>query len=220
MATEILLIIVSVLVSYLIGSINFAILISRLAIKRDIRKYGSGNAGATNVVRTVGLFAGIVTFLLDFLKGVLAAYFGGMVISAIGASMGAGFLNQSTGALLCGLLAQLGHIFPVFFGFKGGKGISCSAGILLVADWKVFVCSLAVFLIAFLPSKIISLASISASTLAPVFLIVFTPRFSEIDIYIIALLSITLGFVAVYKHKDNIKRLKNREEKAISFKKK
>lgn len=220
MALKILSLIAYVLVSYLLGSINFAILISKFIAHKDIRKVGSGNAGATNVARTMGIVPGVATFLLDFSKGVIAAYFGGLLFSYLGASMGVEIINQTTGILICGTAAQIGHIYPVFFNFKGGKGISCSAGILLICDWKVFVATAIVFLIAFIPSKIISLASISAASLAPIFIILFTKRVSEWDIYIVVALAVFLGFNAVFKHKDNIKRLLRHEEKPLTFKKK
>lgn len=188
-------------------------------MKRDIRKYGSGNAGATNMARTMGLLPGIITLVLDMAKGAAAAYSGGLAFSILGSSIGADWLNAVTGGLFCGLLCEIGHMFPLFFEFKGGKGVATVAGILAVSDWRVFLCVLAVFIAFFIPKRIISMGSITAAFSVPFICFLFCDRSSRADVAIVTVLGALIGGLVIIKHKDNIKRLIKREEKPITFKK-
>ncbi len=174
-------------VSYFLGSLSFSIIISRL-IGKDIRKQGSGNAGATNMARVFGWGAGIATLLFDALKAAVAMY------------IGKRFLGD-TGLCVAGIAAMVGHCWPIFHDFRGGKGISVGAALGLMIDWRVFVVIIAVFLIVALLSKKVSLGSVSAAAAIIPATCVFVPRPPLI------ILAAVASVIAVFRHKENIKRL-------------
>lgn len=128
-----------VIAAYFIGSVNFAVIFAKAFLKKDVRNLGSGNAGATNVMRTAGFLPGILTFVCDALKGFLASYLGRLVFGLV-ISSGIDWLDPIYGAYLCGVACMLGHVFPIFFQFKGGKGAAISVGIYAVC------CPLAIIL--------------------------------------------------------------------------
>lgn len=214
-------------VAYLLGSINTAILVTRVVTKgkEDIRDMGSGNAGFTNVLRSVGKVPAIFTIVFDFLKSVIAVIIGGIVFAAVFA--GSKDINGIVviGKYLCGFFCILGHSYPVFFKFKGGKGIVTAAGMMLVADWRVFVVILATFLIVFIFSKIISLASITCACLFPVYTLIlslidyFNYGYTLSYVVLCTLAAFMIGLFVVIKHSANIKRLLAGEEKKITAKK-
>ena len=179
---------------YLIGSVSLSIVLSNLLYHRDVRTQGSGNAGATNAARVFGLSAGVLTFLGDFLKTLLALWLGKL-------------LAGENGILAAGALALLGHCFPVYFHFKGGKGVSCGAAIALMIDWRVFLAAVIVFGIMALLFKIASVASLSAAIAVAAGAFVFgTP----LPFKILALFTCVLVFAM---HSQNIRRLFRGEEK-------
>ena len=135
---------------YLLGSLSASILLSRTAWGGDVREKGSGNAGATNMARVYGLGAGFLTLGCDMLKAVLACLLGKLLLGDLGLAVG-------------GICCMIGHCFPVFHQFKGGKGISVGAALGLMIDWKVFLCIIGVFLIAAFLSRKVSFGSICAS---------------------------------------------------------
>jgi glycerol-3-phosphate acyltransferase PlsY len=210
---------ISGVISYLLGSINFAIIITKLFTKKDIRDYGSGNAGMTNVLRSVNKNAAVLTLLGDFLKGSLAAFISRMLFSLM--FVGSGALANFDGAYIGVIFAMLGHLFPVFYQFRGGKGISVCGGAILVADWRVFLLILLTFLIFTLTTKYVSLGSIMASvgyTIYTVLLGAFVdgnPHFLRN-----AILALVATVFTVYKHKANIKRLINKTENKLGDSKK
>ncbi len=157
-------ILATVVIGYLVGSVSFSIIFTRLFDKKDIRTMGSGNAGFTNVLRSVGKLPSILTFIFDFAKGLLAVYLGMLIFQASGAP----FIVKQCGIYLAGVACILGHVFPLYFHFKGGKGVLTSAALILIIDWRIFLIVVGVFLIVFLISKIISLASISAAVSLPI----------------------------------------------------
>ncbi len=182
---------VIVIFCYLIGNFSTSLVISKLWAKVDIRQHGSGNAGATNVVRTLGLKAGVLTFLGDALKGVVAVLiakkFGGETI-----------------ALFSGVAVVMGHNWPLIFGFKGGKGISTTIGVALtIYPLGALICILIGILIIF-KTKYISLASVTAISLFPIVLI-----FSGFKYFVFGLI---LAIMAIYRHRGNIKRLREGTE--------
>ena len=216
---EILLIFLAALQAYLLGSINFAVIFSKLFAKKDVRDFGSGNAGMTNVLRTFGVLPGFLTFLFDVLKAYLACYIGQNIIFEYLAQNYSGrFFVATYGAFFCGVFCMLGHVFPLFFGFKGGKAVAVSVGIFLVADWRAILIVLCIFIIVLLISRIISISSLTATACMP-FCIAFLPRNSG-ELWVI--LSLTLIMVAIIyiKHIENIKRLIKGEEKTIFGKEK
>ena len=174
---------------YLLGSLSFSIIISCLFLGRDIRKHGSGNAGATNMTRVFGWVAGVATLAFDVLKALAAMLIGRRLLGDAGVCLG-------------GMAAMLGHCFPLFHHFKGGKGIATGAAIGFMIDWRVGVSIVVAFLIGALISKKVSIGSIAAAiTIIPATWI-FAPRPSMIA------LSVFASVLAITRHHENIKRLR------------
>ena len=174
---------------YLLGSLSFSIIISCLFLGRDIRKHGSGNAGATNMTRVFGWVAGVATLAFDVLKALAAMLIGRRLLGDAGVCLG-------------GVAAMLGHCFPLFHHFKGGKGIATGAAIGFMIDWRVGVSIVVAFLIGALISKKVSIGSIAAAiTIIPATWI-FAPRPSMIA------LSVFASVLAITRHHENIKRLR------------
>lgn len=232
----IVLVLIACIIPYLIGSINFSIIISKKASGKDIRESGSGNAGATNMLRTYGKKLAVVTLLLDVLKGALGVWFGMLLTYICGkyfVSSDAGMVGISVSPetyksimavaphfmLLGGLFAALGHNYPIFFGFKGGKGVATSLGIILALNWQVglitFVLSIAIMAI----TRFVSLGSVASAFIyaaADLARMIFTASFSWIKL----IFDILLGGMLVFRHKENIKRLLAGTESKIGEKKK
>ena len=174
---------------YLLGSLSFSIIISCLFLGRDIRKHGSGNAGATNMTRVFGWVAGVATLAFDVLKALAAMLIGRRLLGDAGVCLG-------------GMAAMLGHCFPLFHHFKGGKGIATGAAIGFMIDWRVGISIVVAFLIGALISKKVSIGSIAAAiTIIPATWI-FAPRPSMIA------LSVFASVLAITRHRENIKRLR------------
>ena len=202
------------LAGYLLGSINFAIIITRLFGKGDIRDYGSGNAGMTNVLRTVGKGAAALTLLGDFSKGIVA-----VILARIVFHLCFGAENIVLLDYLVAYSALLGHTFPVFYGFKGGKGILVSDGAMFIlAPWTLLIC-LSGFLIVTAITKYVSAGSIIAALLFPAGNILTTYlRFGHVD-WLSVLLAVPIMLFVIYLHHANIGRLIHGTERKISFKK-
>ncbi len=173
---------------YLLGSMSVSILISRLALGGDVRGKGSGNAGATNMARVYGWGMGFVTLGCDMLKAVLATWLGSLLLGDVGLALG-------------GVCCMVGHCFPVFHSFKGGKGISVGAALGLMIDWKVFVGIIAVFLIVALLSKKVSLGSLAACLAITLFSVIFGVGLPKIVLAAFAMC------LAIFQHRGNIRRL-------------
>lgn len=212
---ELMLVVIAALQAYILGSLNFAVIISKRLSKKDIRSFGSGNAGMTNVMRVFGVLPGILTFVLDALKGFVACYIGKFVIFE--------YLNNHYpdnplffpvyGALFCGLFCMLGHIFPCFFQFKGGKAVAVSVGIFLIAHWQAITIALAAFVITLLITKIISVSSIVGTVVVFVVSVLIPP--AEGNHYVVLAMTFIMCAIVILKHKDNIVRLFKGEEKPI-----
>lgn len=173
---------------YLLGSLSFSIILSKSFLGRDIRRQGSGNAGATNMTRVFGWAAGVATLLFDMLKAFLAMWIGRKLLGDVGVCLG-------------GMTAITGHCFPVFHGFKGGKGVSVGAALGLMIDWRVFIAIIIAFLIGALLSKKVSVGSIAAAvTIVPATWI-FAPRAPMIALAVYGMV------LVVIRHRDNIVRL-------------
>lgn len=207
-----------VVAAYLIGSINFAVIFSSAFLKEDVRKMGSGNAGTTNVMRNAGFLPGALTFICDALKGFVASLAGKLVFEYIFTAFASEWAMPIYGAYLCGLACMLGHVFPLFFQFKGGKGVATSVGIFAVCCPIAIISGLTVFALSTIISKIVSLSSI----IATVVVVVLSLAFYEKDASIIpqAVLCISMGIIVILKHSENIKRLINGTESKIGGKKK
>lgn len=198
------------IVCYLIGSINSSILISKLVTGKDIRESGSGNAGATNMLRTMGKKYAVITLIIDILKGVVA-----ILLSMLAVSFGAG----EASAYIAGVAVVLGHNFPVFFGFRGGKGVATSLGVILLLDWRIGLSVLAVALIIMATTRFVSLGSILAAVLFMVIQIVVmcvTDTFDTVRLICVLI----LGILLIFRHRANIVRLIKGEENKLGAKKK
>lgn len=188
-------------IAYFCGCINGAILISKHYLKEDVRTRGSGNAGLTNFYRNYGPQYAALVLVLDALKMVAAVVISCMIL-------GWGAVPKLIGGLLC----ILGHIFPVTFRFKGGKGILSGVTLLLLLDWRVGLICLAVFVALVAATRYISLGSIVGSGLAPVVFLVFNWG----AWWALALLTLTAGLL-IWSHRSNIRRLLSGTESKFSF---
>ena len=207
--------IVTVIAAYLIGSISFAVIFAKAFMKKDVRELGSGNAGATNVLRNAGLVPGILTFVCDALKGFAAAYMGYAIFNYIHTETGSEWSYAIYGAYLCGAACMLGHILPVFFEFKGGKGVATSVGIFAVCCPIAIIIGLAVFVLCVIITRYVSLGSVVAATTVVILSIIFHNDTASILPQI--LLALLMGAMVIGKHKENIKRLLNGTESKIKF---
>ncbi|MDD6799875.1 MAG: glycerol-3-phosphate 1-O-acyltransferase PlsY [Firmicutes bacterium] len=192
------------IIAYLLGSLNFGVIISEKKYRDDIRTHGSGNAGMTNMLRTYGKKAAALTFLLDGLKAVAATFIGLMLCGRLG-------------GYIAGLFCVIGHVYPVFFHFKGGKGVVVTAFMIMVLDPLVFLVLLLVFLIIVGFTKYVSLGSIICMLMYPLVLYNFTPLNSEKFKVIFALI---IAVFVIWLHRSNITRLRQGTENKISFKSK
>lgn len=204
-----------VIAAYLLGSISFAIIFTKIFTKTDIRESGSGNAGTTNVMREGGFLPGILTFIFDALKGFVACYLGKLVFAYAFDSIEWGIY----GAFLCGVACMLGHVFPIFFQFRGGKGIATSVGIFAVCCPIAIVCGLTVFALGVLITKLVSLSSLIA-TVTVVSLTIIFYNHEALFFWPQAVLALVMGVIVVLKHTENIKRLINGSENKISVRRK
>ena len=195
---------IAAMVSYLLGSVNTAIIVSKGLYKNDVRKYGSGNAGMTNMFRVFGKKAGILTLLGDVLKAFVAILISSLIV---GRAFG--------GAHLGGFFCIFGHVFPLYYNFKGGKGVLVAAVTILMIDPIVFLLVALVWGLMLWVTKIVSAASITAAAIYPLLSIKFT---SANSFFTTALFSIGISVFVIVMHKDNILRLKNGTEKRIGQK--
>lgn len=202
-------IIVSI-IAYLLGSISFSIIISKKMAGFDVRDKGSKNAGSTNVLRTVGKKAAIITLICDCLKGVIAiliAYIAGNIAKN---------LDRALLIQLAGIFVVLGHTFPVFFKFKGGKGVATSLGVLLMVNWQIGLICLVFALILMALTRFVSLGSVAAAILFPVLTVFITNNYLVPGNYII--FGIILAILVIFNHRENVKRLLAGTENKLSFK--
>ena len=208
-------------VAYLIGSVNFAVIFSKLFTGKDVREEGSGNAGATNTLRTVGKRAGILTFVCDAIKGFVACSVGKAVFTYLYTATAAEMFHPLYGAYFCCIAVMLGHIYPVFFGFKGGKAVACSVGTFAVCCPIAIILGLIGFAVCLIVSKIVSLSSLLATVIVVGVSIAYQ-FLANVDYNIIPIIVMSLiaGFIVFIKHKDNIIRLAKGEEMKISSRKK
>lgn len=204
--------------SYLLGSINSAIIISKTLYRDDIRKHGSGNAGMTNMLRTYGKGAAGLTLLGDMMKTALAILLAGILFGFNyigGISIGDGY------CYVAGLFAVIGHIFPVYYQFKGGKGVLVTSTMALILSPIPFLILFLLFVAIVWASKYVSLGSVTVAVLYPVVLHgYFIVCFSANMPGIVAFCSITLACIIVWCHRGNLQRIGDGTERKISFKKK
>ena len=206
--------IIVAILAYAIGSVNFSVLISKKMAGFDVREKGSGNAGTTNVLRAVGLKAAIITLICDILKGIIAVLIA-FWIGNISQTADKALLIQ-----IAGILVVVGHTFPVFFEFRGGKGIATALGVLLITNWKIGLICLVFAVILIAITRMVSVGSMSAAVLFPVLTLFIGDNFivtqAGIKYFIYSLI---LAAFVIFNHRENIKRIMNGTENKISFKK-
>lgn len=195
-------------IAYLLGSFNTAIIISKLFLHEDIREKGSGNAGGTNMLRNYGKKMAIITLLFDFLKGFIAVNIGSRLFGASES------IESMYGALIAGIFCIMGHVFPLYFGFKGGKGVMTTFSIVAVIDWRISLVCVVMFVVIVAFTRFVSLGSIIAGITFSIAMLLVYRNFG------LFALSAVISIWLVYSHRTNIVRLRNGTENKISLSKK
>ena len=209
--------IIIAIISYLIGSVNFSVILSKKIAGFDVREKGSGNAGSTNMLRSVGKGAAALTLICDILKGVvaigIAILLGNMVQDS----------NKELLLQIAGIMVIVGHTYPVFFGFKGGKGVATSLGVLLLSNWQIGLICLVFALVMMALTRMVSLGSCTAAVLFPVLTLFINQHYTVLtegksgNVYFIY--SVILAAIVLFNHRENIKRIYDGTENRLSFKK-
>lgn len=184
--------------AYLLGSLSFAIIICKLTLGKDIRAYGSGNAGLTNAYRTMGAGKTLLVLFGDIAKAAAALAIGGLLAGMMG-------------KLVAGIFVILGHVFPVYFGFRGGKGVLVGATMLVFLDWRIFLVALVLFVISVGITRWVSLGSILGAISFPISMQIF---YGDVRLTVIAAL---MAAAVVFMHRSNIKRILSGTENRFSF---
>lgn len=187
--------------AYLLGSLSFAIIVSKVTLGKDIRNYGSGNAGLTNAYRTMGAGKTLFVLIGDIAKGAAAI------------SIGA-YLAGPIGKLVAGIFVILGHMFPVYFGFRGGKGVLVGAVMLLLFDWRIFLVAFVLFFAAVFATRWISLGSILGAVSFPI------TTFAFYRDPVLTAMAFGMAVAVIFMHRSNIVRILHGEENKFSFKSK
>lgn len=209
MLDSVLAYLLTAVLSYLLGSLNFAVIISKYILKDDVRSHGSGNAGFSNMMRSFGALPAVATLVGDIVKGAAAVVLGRYIIGLEGGKYG-----DFVGAYS----VMAGHVFPIFFGFKGGKAIASALGVLFALNIKVFL-AIAVIFVPIVPiTGYVSLASVSGAFCFPIILYIVRRLEGKVDIAEIALAAI-LGGIIIYLHRSNIQRLMTGTENKLIKKK-
>lgn len=204
------------IISYLLGSCNFGVIISKSLKKEDIRESGSGNAGTTNMMRTYGKTLGILTIIGDIAKVFVAIWLAFKIMSVEEIKMIFDRISDNPQCVLksfAGLFAVAGHIFPCFFKFKGGKGVATSGGMVIMIDWRIALILFAIFVLTILITRYVSLGSIIMAVLYPVFMGLFHKDAG------LVIISLVFTVIVVTAHRENIKKLINHTENKIGSKK-
>ena len=205
---------------YLLGGINWAILITRWFVHKDIRTFGSGNAGATNVLRSQGTLPAILTTIGDLAKSVFATWFGGWLLTNI--HMADTAVDAQTlmlvGRYIAGFCCIIGHVLPVFYNFRGGKGVLATLGMFLVADWRVALMCLTLFIAIVSISRLVSLGSVVAIGYGPLLIFILHVWVDKMNLPMVVFttaMTVVVVAIIVIKHADNIKRLAAGKERRI-----
>lgn len=201
------------IIAYAIGSISSSVIISKKMAGFDVREKGSGNAGSTNVLRSVGKGAAALTLICDILKGIVAILIA-MILGWIVKEVDKALLVQ-----IAAIAVVIGHTFPIFFGFKGGKGVATSLGVLLLINWQIGLICLVFALVIMALTRMVSAGSVLAAILFPVLTL-----FIGQDHFIVAgnyfVFSVIMALIVAFNHRTNISRILNGTENKLSFKKK
>ena len=216
----ILMAVIAAAIGYLLGSVNSAIITVRLLKHEDVRDFGSGNAGLTNTMRCFGKGCGILTLIGDLTKGVLAVFLSQFIAHhLIGGTADWYFYGA-----MAGIFAIIGHVFPIYYHFKGGKGVLVGVSLFLVLDWRVFCILMCIFGLVLLCSKMVSLSSIIATACCPpvTFLMQYFfsgDKYTLLWILIHVLQTVIMAIVIIASHHENIRRILNGTERRIGQKK-
>ncbi len=208
--------IIVAIIAYLIGSVNFSVLISKKMAGFDVREKGSGNAGTTNMLRSVGKKAAAITLVCDILKGVVSIVIA-IIVGNIAKNLDRELLLQ-----IAGIAVVLGHTFPIFFGFKGGKGVATSLGVLLMSNWQIGLICLVFAVVLMVLTRMVSLGSCAAAVLFPVLTLFINQHYTVLTdgksgrVYFVY--SVILAIIVLYNHRSNIKRILSGTENKLSFK--
>lgn len=206
--------IISIIISYLIGSLNSSIIVVKIWKKVDIREHGSKNAGLTNTLRVFGKGPALATLISDLLKGVIAVFLGRLIAYLFGVD------NTLIVGYCAGIAAFLGHIFPLYYGFKGGKGVLIAATTLLALDPVTFSIVIPFFAIILFFTRYVSVSSICSATAYPIVTLV-TQSMRDYETPLInSCFALVIAIIIIFMHRSNIKRLKNGTENKFTFKKK
>ncbi len=203
--------IIVAIIAYCLGSISFSVIISKKMAGFDVREKGSKNAGSTNVLRTVGKKAAILTLICDILKGVVA-----ILIAVLLGNLVEG-TDKALLVQIAGLMAVIGHTFPVFFKFKGGKGVATALGVLFIVNWQIALICLVFALLLMAITRMVSVGSLAAAILFPVLTIFIKDNYIVEGSYLV--FGILMAGLVVFNHRTNIKRLATGTENKLSFKK-
>ena len=209
--------VIMAIIAYLIGSVNFSVIFSKKFAGFDVREKGSGNAGSTNMLRSVGKKAAALTLVCDVLKGVVAIVIAIIVGNIVQDS------NKELLLQIAGIAVVLGHTFPIFFQFKGGKGVATSLGILLMSNWQIGLICLVFALVLMALTRMVSLGSCAAAVLFPVLTLFINDHYTVLtegkqgSTYLVY--SIIMAVIVLFNHRSNIKRILNGTENKLSFKK-
>ena len=189
--------IIIAVIAYAIGSINFSVLISKNIAGFDVREKGSGNAGSTNVLRAVGIKAAVITLICDILKGIVAILIAVLIGNIVGNT------DRALLVQIAGILVVIGHTFPIFFQFKGGKGVATSLGVLLITNWKIGLICLIFALVIIIITKMVSMGSMGAAILFPVLTIFIGDSFIvPATGFKYLIFSIILAVFVIFNHRE------------------
>ncbi len=216
-ASQILALVIVAVAAYLFGSLNSAIIVCKAVKHDDIRKYGSNNAGLTNVLRTYGKSVALITLLCDLFKGIFAVT---LARTIVGNVLGIMFFGENLFiGYVAGLAVVLGHIFPLYYGFRGGKGVLTSCTTMLAIDPLSMSIALLVFIIVVVLTKYVSLGSITAAVVYPIATAISQILLGTNGVLENSVLACLLSIIVIVKHRTNIIRLIKGNENKLSFKK-
>lgn len=209
--------IIMAIIAYAIGSINFSVIFSKKFAGFDVREKGSGNAGTTNMLRTVGKKAAAITLLCDILKGVISIFIAIFIGNIVEGS------DKELLVQIAGIAVVIGHTFPIFFKFKGGKGVATSLGVLITTNWQIGLICLTFAIVLMALTRMVSLGSVAAAVLYPVLTLFINQNYTVLaegnDGRKYFIYSVILAIIVLFNHRSNIKRILEGKENKLSFKK-
>lgn len=209
--------IIMAIIAYAIGSINFSVIFSKKFAGFDVREKGSGNAGTTNMLRTVGKKAAAITLLCDILKGVISIFISIFIGNIVEGS------DKELLVQIAGIAVVIGHTFPIFFKFKGGKGVATSLGVLITTNWQIGLICLTFAIVLMALTRMVSLGSVAAAVLYPVLTLFINQNYTVLaegnDGRKYFIYSVILAIIVLFNHRSNIKRILEGKENKLSFKK-